>query len=152
MNDYKKRPFDLSKAKTPENLNGLEVVTIGNEPVTIVSTNYRGDKKDYPILGIVHLEIRDLPTAFNIQGKSYDGYIFKGSIYLKEPIERRRMTNQELSKWLREKPEEFREAMTEHHLVKSAHAYFQECENHAVEDGLMIRSNYGKWREPLVEI
>lgn len=151
MNDYKKRPFDLSEAKTPENPNGLEVVTIGNEPVTIVSTNYRGDKKDYPILGIVHLEIRDLPTAFNIQGKPYDGYIFKGSIYLKEPIERRRMTNQELSKWLREKPEEFREITNKHNLIGSIHSYFEDYKNWAVGPDIMIRSNYGEWKEPLIE-
>lgn len=152
MNDYKKLPFNLYEAKTPDNPNGLEVVTTANEPVTIVSTDYRGDQKDYPILGIVHLKNRDLPTAFNIQGKTYDGYIFEGSIYLKEPIERRRMTNQELSKWLREKPEEFREITNKHNLIGSIHSYFEEYKNWVVAPDIMIRSNYGEWKEPLIEI
>lgn len=154
MNDYKTIAFDFSKAKTPENPDGLEVVTTNDHLVTIVATNYRAGKQwDHPILAVVHYEDRDCAYAFNIYGKCVPGrdYLLEGNLCLKEPIKQRRMTNQELSKWLREKPEEFREVTNKHNLIGSIHSYFEVYKNWAVAPDIMIRSNYGEWKEPLIE-
>lgn len=150
MNGYKIIDFDLTKAKTPENPNGLDVVTKNGRGVRIICTDKHGGN---PIIALVDMGNKQETIHYDQNGIiGWDGNTSFGLV-LKEPIKYRKMTNQELSKWLREKPEEFRETMTEHSsLIKSTYDYFQEYENHAVADGLMIRSNYGEWREPLIEI
>ena len=65
----------------------------------------------------------------------------------------RRMTNKELSRWLREKPT--REC-THHNdsddrLVYSIHTYLEICANEEVDDCILIREDDSDWREPLVE-
>ena len=62
----------------------------------------------------------------------------------------RRMTNKELSRWLREKPT--RECKwTFDGCVCSVHTYNEKCENEEVHKDVVIREDDGEWREPLVE-
>ena len=64
------------------------------------------------------------------------------------------MTNQELSWWLREHPEEHRE-MTysdEDNYVSSDISYLKSEANIQVYEKIVIRKNGGEWQEPLVEI
>lgn len=144
---YKIIPFDIKKAKTPENPDGFEVVTKDGKNVRIVCTNKRGDN---PIVTLIENgNLKEDCVLYNLNGVywSNDSH----NLALKEPVQYRRMTNQELSKWLREKPEEFREAMINHNLIKSIHSYFEECKNLEVGPDTIIRSNYGEWKEPLIE-
>lgn len=149
MNDYKKIQFDLSKAKTPDNPNGLEVITKDGRNVRIICTDKLGE---YPVVALVcfynGLEYAHFYTLGGIVSFNDNAL----DLVLKEPIKSRRMTNQELSKWLREKPEEFREVTNMHNLIGSIHSYFEEYKNLEVGPDLLIRSNYGEWKEPLVEI
>ena len=63
----------------------------------------------------------------------------------------RRMTNKELSRWLREKPT--RECKwTFDGCVCSVHTYNEKCENEEVRKDVVIREDDGEWREPLVEV
>ena len=67
----------------------------------------------------------------------------------------RRMTNKELSRWLRLKPEEMREkgiynADSESYTVHSNHWYESWEENEEVGERIKIRSNFGEWHEPLI--
>ena len=63
----------------------------------------------------------------------------------------RRMTNKELSRWLREKPT--RECKwTFDGCVCSVHTYNEKCENEEVHKDVVIREDDGEWREPLVEV
>ena len=66
----------------------------------------------------------------------------------------RRMTNKELSRWLREKPT--RECThrndSDDRLVYSIHTYLETCANEEVDDCILIREDDGEWREPLVEV
>ena len=66
----------------------------------------------------------------------------------------RRMTNKELSRWLRENPT--RECThrndSDDRLIYSIHTYLEICANEEVDDCILIREDGGEWREPLVEV
>lgn len=63
----------------------------------------------------------------------------------------RRMTNKELSRWLREKPT--RECKwTFDGSICSVHTYNEKVENEEVHKDVRIREDDGEWREPLVEV
>lgn len=62
----------------------------------------------------------------------------------------RRMTNKELSRWLREKPT--RERISFDGCICSIHNYNEKCESEEVRKGIRIRENDSEWREPLVEV
>lgn len=149
MNDYKTIPFDIKKAKTPENPDGLEVVTKDGRSVRIVFTKKYGTS---PIVALVSNNV-DVEDANEYKINGYKDWGYDGDVLvLKEPVKQRRMTNMELSKWLREKPEEFREVTNQHNLIGSNHIYSEDDKNMAVRPDIMIRSNYGEWKEPLIEI
>lgn len=64
--------------------------------------------------------------------------------------EQRRMTNKELSRWLRENPT--REYVYENgNYIYNYHDYGIIHENEEVSKYIKIRENDGEWREPLVE-
>ena len=64
---------------------------------------------------------------------------------------KRRMTNRELARWLREKPT--RECKwTFDGCVCSVHTYNEKCENEEVHKGIVIRENDDEWKEPLIEV
>ena len=63
----------------------------------------------------------------------------------------RRMTNKELSRWLREKPTRER-IWTFDGCICSIHNYNEKSESEEVRKGIHIRENDSEWREPLVEV
>ena len=63
----------------------------------------------------------------------------------------RRMTNKELSRWLREKPTRER-ISTFDGCICSIHNYNEKCESEEVRKGIRIREDDGEWREPFVEV
>lgn len=63
----------------------------------------------------------------------------------------RRMTNKELSRWLREKPTRER-IWTFDGCICSIHNYNEKCESEEVRKGIRIRENDSEWREPLMEV
>ena len=73
-------------------------------------------------------------------------------MFLKEPLTPRRMTNLELSRWLRDCTEEHREFKNSSNTVFSVYNYFENSANEPVDIDVMIRANDGEWREPLIEI
>lgn len=60
----------------------------------------------------------------------------------------RRMTNKELSRWLREKPT--REFKVNNSILTSR-GYTESAQDDSVSDDVVIREDDGEWREPLVE-
>ena len=64
--------------------------------------------------------------------------------------EQRRMTNKELSRWLREKPTREYKCTLDSYIY-GVHTYDEDCEEE-VSEKIRIRENYGEWREPLVEV
>lgn len=88
-------------------------------------------------------------TSSPVVTLSWDGNIavnFKHCAEIKEP---RRMTNKELSRWLRENPT--REFKVNCNILTS-HGYTERSQDEEVSEDILIREDDGEWREPLVEI
>ena len=69
----------------------------------------------------------------------------------------RRMTNRELSRWLREgQTREFKYLnngrSNNANFVFCYHTYLESDADEVVDDTILIRENDGEWREPLVEV
>ena len=68
----------------------------------------------------------------------------------------RRMTNRELSRWLRENPT--RECkwknkdFSQSDYVYNNHVYLERCADEEVDSNTVVREDDGEWREPLVEV
>ena len=63
----------------------------------------------------------------------------------------KKMTNKELSRWLRENPT--REYKYENDsYIFSYYEYKEGCEEEEVPENIRIRENYGKWQSPVIEI
>ena len=63
----------------------------------------------------------------------------------------RRMTNKELSRWLREKPTREYKYQTSD-FISSTYGYRECVQDEEVHEDIVIRENDGEWREPLVEV
>ena len=75
---------------------------------------------------------------------------YKHCAEIEEP-KTRRMTNKELSRWLREKPTRESKCTIDNY-VYSVHAYEENCGDEEVREDMVIREDSGEWREPLVEV
>lgn len=64
----------------------------------------------------------------------------------------RRMTNKELSRWLREKSTREYKYNYIACSVYSTHTYTEDCGDEEVQENVVIREDDGEWHEPLVEI
>ena len=72
--------------------------------------------------------------------------------YCAEIEKQRRMTNKELSRWLREKPtREYKRFKSDDAIISYYHNYIERTANEEIEDSVLIREDDGDWREPLVE-
>ena len=100
--------------------------------VSVVKT----DACIYPVLSIM---------------KDNVGYeTFRHCAEIEEP-KTRRMTNQELAWWLREKPTRERKWAFDS-CVRSVYVYNEKYADEEVDVGMRIREDDGEWREPLVEV
>ena len=90
----------------------------------------------YPILTITDID------------DDYETY--KHCAEIEEP-KRRRMTNKELSLWLRENPTREYKYQTSDYIC-STFDYREYVQDKEVTDDILIRENGGEWREPLVEV
>lgn len=68
-----------------------------------------------------------------------------------EESKTKRMTNQELSRWLREKPTREYKYQTSDYICIAFE--YRECkQDEEVHKDILIREDNGEWREPLVEV
>ena len=63
----------------------------------------------------------------------------------------RRMTNKELSRWLREKPTREYNYKNIDDYIYGYYEYKESCGDEEVPEDILIREDDGEWREPLVE-
>ena len=75
---------------------------------------------------------------------------FRHCAEIEEP-KTRRMTNQELSRWLREKPTRECKYLTSEYIC-STFEYREYKQDEEVIADIRIREDGGEWREPLVEV
>ena len=65
----------------------------------------------------------------------------------------RRMTQKELSHWLRERPtREYKRSSRTDIVANCFYSYIEEDADQEVDENFLIREDDGDWREPLVEI
>lgn len=146
--NYKIVPFDINRI----NEEGVKVVTREKHNVKILTTTA---KSIYPIIGLITSDISDdLCKEWNLNGWVYnDSNSSAFDLFLQVPIKTRRMTNQELSWWLRDCPQEHREVREKHgYTVYQTYEYFECDADKPLKDCVLIRSNGGEWKEPLIEI
>ena len=150
---YKLVRFDVEKAK-----NGAEVVTKA-ENLKVEILKYDLKDKNYPILAIINYSEDSQGTnTFGIKGNlllhAENDFDLRILEEVKEGEDnRRRMTNQELAWWLRDCPQEHREVREKHgYTVYQTYEYFECDADKPLKDCILIRSNGGGWREPLVDM
>lgn len=82
-----------------------------------------------------------------------DGYVCSYK-HCAEIEKQRRMTNKELSRWLRKKSTRECKTLndTGDSFVYSIHTYLERCANEEVDNHMLIREDDGEWREPLVDV
>ena len=68
-----------------------------------------------------------------------------------EELKTRRMTNKELSRWLREKPTREYKYLTSDYIC-STFDYREYKQDEEVSEDMRIREDDSEWREPLVEV
>lgn len=71
---------------------------------------------------------------------------------IKLELKTRRMTDQELSDWLRDNPQEHREYKYRHGESVSCYYDYDEDEANDPVGDIVIRRNHSKWKEPLIEV
>lgn len=142
---YKTIPFDVNRI----NEEGVKVVTRNGKNVRILCTDANNMRN---IFGLINSEL-DYSAWWYSNGRVYSDYEVGTDLFLQVPIKTRRMTNQELSWWLRECPEEHREyKFKTNPLIYHEYIYKDDDVNKVIDDRILIRSNGGEWKEPLIEI
>ena len=99
---------------------------------------------------VLYIFFHDKGQEWNVSTLSDDEtatYVYKHCAEIKEE---RRMTNKELSRWLREKPTREYKYVNDSYVF-SYYEYKEGCEEEEVPEKSRIRENYGKWKEPLIE-
>lgn len=150
---FKIIPFDLSKARTKSNPNGLEVITKNGESARILCTDFdSSEEKEYKLVVAVRYDDGEYLDTYTEDGRIHPDEKCNTDLFLKQPVKSRRMTNRELAWWLREHQEEHREFRFKADIsVFSTYTYRESSCNCPCEEGILIRSNGGKWKEPLFD-
>ena len=106
---------------------------------------------------VVHVLRNNLARVITIDDDNSDYENYK---HCAEIEKQRRMTNKELSRWLRENPtREYRwknDGYSDYYgysnYVYNNHVYLERCADEEVDSSIVIRENGSDWREPLVEV
>lgn len=88
--------------------------------------------------------------SYPIIALSEDGTYTVGYMHCAEIEKQRRMTNKELSRWLREKPTRECKYLTSEYIY-STFEYREYMQDEEVSESMRIREDGSEWREPLVE-
>ena len=106
--------------------------------------DYEEDKKK---LKVIYISKEAYPVvSITLDDKHVEHYM-----HCAEIEKQRRMTNKELSRWLREKPTRECKQINDG-LIYSSYNYVESCEDEEVDEGVMVREDNSEWREPLVEV
>lgn len=106
--------------------------------------DYEEDKKKLKVIYISK-------EAYPVVSITLDDKHVEHFMHCAEIEKQRRMTNKELSRWLREKPTRECKQINDG-LIYSSYNYVESCEDEEVDSGILIREDDSGWREPLVEV
>ena len=112
--------------------------------------NNENNKKQLKVIYISKEDITHPVIALSYS--DIDSSRYKHCAEIEEP-KTRRMTNKELSRWLREKPtREYKHCNSSNgNFVQCFHVYLEKYADKEIYKDLVIREDDGEWREPLVE-
>lgn len=154
---FKIIPFDVSKAKTPNNKDGYDVLTRDLDEVEILKTDRTSDNR--PIVAIQKIKnkydqlVSENVQTYLINGRYNDECETGLDLILRVPIGARVMTYKELVKWLCDGKDEYRQVKY-NGAISSYLVYYQDSkDNEPVDsDNIQIRSNFGEWKDPIILI
>lgn len=148
MEDKRKR-FNIKEFISNEE---TPVETWHGEKVLIYNTN-RVCHDDYRVCGDIVYDACSLLESWLEDGCYYRDRSDDKDLFFSVKKKTRRMTKRELSWWLMEHSEEHREfRFKADDSVFSTYTYRESSCNCPCEEDILIRSNGGKWEEPLIEI
>lgn len=107
------------------------------------------DEEDRKQRKVVYV-IKGGPCRYPVRTTMDDDTDYEAYRRCAEIEEPRRMTNRELSRWLREKPT--REIKYYNNTICCFHTYIEEDAGQEAVGGILIREDDCEWREPLVEV
>ena len=110
--------------------------------------NYEEEKVQKKVLYILFHDKKQEWKVTTLSDDETCTDIYKHCAEIKEE---RRMTNKELSRWLRENPTREYKYEDDNYIL-SYYEYGEYCGEEEVSEKIVIRENYGKWKEPLIEI
>ena len=108
--------------------------------------SFENDKKQLKVIYISKEDITHPVIALaygDIDSSSYK--------HCAEIEKQRRMTNKELSRWLREKPTRECKYLNSEYIC-STFEYREYVQDEEVHEDMRIREDDGEWREPIVEV
>ena len=108
--------------------------------------SFENDKKQRKVIYISELGI-----SYPILALTEDKLDTEHFKHCAEIEKQRRMTNKELSRWLREKPTREYKYLTSDYTC-STFDYREYVRDEEVHEDIRIREDDGEWREPLVEV
>ena len=109
--------------------------------------SFENDKKQRKVIYVNENKHAHYP----IIALSEDGVISANYKHCAEIEKQRRMTNKELSRWLREKPTRECKYLNSEYIC-STFEYREYCQDKEVHEDMRIREDDSEWREPLVEV
>lgn len=114
---------------------------------------WNDDETDKIQQKVVYVIKRQGCTMYPVRTTINNDIDYEAYKHCAEIEKQRRMTNKELSRWLREKAtREFTFLSNCCSYVYSVHAYEVDCADEEVRGDVVIREDDGEWREPLVEV
>ena len=109
------------------------------------------DKISRKVVYVVKGGPRNYPVRA-ITDDDTDSEAYRHCAEIEEP-KTRRMTNKELSRWVREKPtREFKMSERTDTVVSCFYSYIEDCADKEIDERFLIRENDSDWKEPLVEV
>ena len=112
-----------------------------------------GSERDKVIRKVIHF-IENKDIFFPVVALSYDGTTtvnYKHCAEIEE-VKTRRMTNKELARWLREHLSREYKYHSSGRYVYSYHTYDEINGDKEIDKDIVVREDYGEWKEPLVEV
>lgn len=144
---YKTIPFDVNRI----NEEGVQVVTRNKQGARVICTDYCGSS-DKTLLALIRNGLYENVVQLYENGRFSRNKVDNYDLIMSVPCKYRRMTNQELSWWLRDCPEEHREWKFD--FLDSIYCIrdYDDCEaNDECDETILVRRNGGAWEEPLIE-
>ena len=104
---------------------------------------------------VIYVINHDTYPVITLTDNDVDLLRYKHCAEIEEP-KTRRMTNKELARWLREHPSrEYKYRSSCSYASCSVYSYYTYAENledEEINKDIVVREDYGEWREPLVEV